>query len=162
MASKTIIAASVCIIGVLVCMKSINNKPRGFRNNNPLNIDYNKANDWDGQVGIEKGVSSPRFARFSSMEYGVRAAAKLIQNYMKRYGLKTVYGIINRWAPSVENNTHAYAEHVAHKLGVSPYEPIQEIDIPELLYHMIKHENGQYLDMAIVTKGAKMAGVTAL
>lgn len=151
---------TLAIVGGMLLMANQVREPRGFRNNNPLNIDYNKANDWDGQIGIEKGVSSPRFARFSSMEYGVRAAAKLVQNYMNRYGLRTVYGIINRWAPSVENDTHAYAEHVAHKLGVSPYEPIQELDIPELLYHMIKHENGKYLDMATVTKGAQMAGVS--
>lgn len=136
-------------------------KPRGFRNNNPLNIDFNKANDWEGQVGIETGVTNPRFAKFVSMEYGVRAAAVLVRNYMRKYGLTTVHGIINRWAPSVENNTYAYSEHVAHKLGVSPYEPIQESDIPELLYHMIKHENGQYLDMATVIEGSKMAGISA-
>jgi hypothetical protein len=141
----------------------MNNKmqPRGFRNNNPLNIDYNKANQWDGQLGLEQGVSNPRFARFSSMKYGVRAAAKLVQNYMRRYGLKSVHDIINRWAPNNENNTYAYVEHVAHKLGVSPYEPILESDIPNLLYHMIKHENGQYLDMETVVEGAKLAGIAA-
>ncbi|WP_069447307.1 hypothetical protein [Vibrio scophthalmi] len=139
-------------------------KPRGFRNNNPLNIDYNKANNWDGQMGIEtdvpKGVK-PRFIKFSSMEYGVRAAAKLVKNYMNIHGLRTVHGIINRWAPDSENVTHAYVEHVAHKLGVSPYEPILESDIPELLYYMIKHENGEYLDMATVIEGSKMAGIAA-
>ncbi|KAB1458355.1 structural protein [Vibrio panuliri] len=142
-------------------MKKTLLKPRGFRNNNPLNIDFNNANNWSGQVGIETGVSNPRFAKFSSMEYGVRAAAKLIQNYMRRYNLKTVSAIINRWAPSIENDTNAYAEHVASKLGVSPYAPILESDIPELLYHMIKHENGQYLDRDTVNKGARLAGIAA-
>jgi hypothetical protein len=153
----------VCALFIIAGLIMTNaRKPRGFRNNNPLNIDYNGANNWDGQTGMEIGVPSPRFARFSSMEYGVRAAAKLVKNYMNRHGLRTVYGIINRWAPSVENDTNAYAQHVAHKLGVSPYEPIHELDIPELLYHMIKHENGQYLDMATVTKGSRMAGVTCV
>lgn len=132
--------------------------PRGFRNNNPLNIEYNPRNPWKGQTGIE---SAGRFATFESMEHGVRAGAKLVQNYMRRYGLRTVYGIINRWAPSHENDTNAYAEHVAQKLGVSPYEPIQESDIPELIYHMIKHENGEYLDRQTVEQGARMAGVLA-
>ncbi|WP_197740083.1 hypothetical protein [Vibrio taketomensis] len=50
---------------------------------------------------------------------------------------------------------------MAHELDVSPYEPIIEADIPELLYHMIKHENGQYLDMATVRRGSQMAGVIA-
>ncbi|WP_240314535.1 structural protein P5 [Vibrio tetraodonis] len=153
------LAFAIAIVGGMIVMANQVREPRGFRNNNPLNIDYNKANDWEGQVGMERGVLAPRFARFSSMEYGVRAAAKLVKTYMNRYGLRSVYGIVNRWAPSVENDTNAYAEHVAYKLGVSPYEPIQELDIPELLYHMIKHENGQYLDMATVKKGSQMAGV---
>ncbi|SKA58576.1 hypothetical protein SAMN02745132_02992 [Enterovibrio nigricans DSM 22720] len=135
--------------------------PRGFRNNNPLNIDYHPANQWDGQTGLETSGNPPRFATFSSMEYGVRAGTKLVQTYMRRYGLKTVHGIINRWAPDSENNTYAYVEHVAHELGVSPYEPLREADIPTLLYHMIKHENGRYLDMAIVRQGAAMAGIAA-
>ncbi|WP_217627874.1 structural protein P5 [Vibrio scophthalmi] len=159
-AKKIILAVLALFIMAGLVMKKVI-KPRGFRNNNPLNIDYNKANNWDGQIGIETGVNNPRFAKFESMEYGVRAAAKLVQNYMRKYGLTTVHGIINRWAPSVENNTYAYSEHVAHKLGVSPYEPILERDIPELLYYMIKHENGEYLDMATVIEGSKMAGIAA-
>ncbi|KXF81774.1 hypothetical protein ATN88_00015 [Enterovibrio coralii] len=135
-------------------------QPRGFRNNNPLNIDYNPANQWEGQTGKETGKGA-RFATFSAMEYGVRAGAKLVSNYMRRYHINTVHGIINRWAPESENNTYAYVEHVSHKLGVSPYEPIKEADIPELLYHMIKHENGRYLDMAIIRQGAAMAGIAA-
>ncbi|WP_245688438.1 structural protein P5 [Vibrio sonorensis] len=162
MKPKQLVLTVALLLLVVGMMMTKVTQPRGFRNNNPLNIDYNKANDWDGQVGIEKGVSNPRFARFSSMEYGVRAAAKLVRNYMNRHGLRTVYGIISRWAPSVENNTNAYAEHVAHKLGVSPYEPIQELDIPELLYHMIKHENGKYLDMEVVRLGSKMAGIVVV
>ncbi|WP_232060919.1 structural protein P5 [Vibrio taketomensis] len=160
MKSKWVVITVIAFLLAGVYMKRTI-KPRGFRNNNPLNIDYNQANDWDGQTGIETGVSHPRFARFSSMEYGVRAGAKLVQNYMRHYGIRTVYGIINRWAPNSENDTYAYAEHVAHELDVSPYEPIIEADIPELLYHMIKHENGQYLDMATVRRGSQMAGVIA-
>ncbi|EGA65105.1 hypothetical protein [Vibrio brasiliensis] len=159
MATQTKIIALALLLTTAGVIMSKAIEPRGFRNNNPLNIDYNPSNQWDGQTGIEKGVPSPRFATFKSKKWGVRAAAKLVRNYMNFYGLRTVYGIVDRWAPSVENDTNAYAEHVAHKLGVSPYEPILESDIPELLYHMIKHENGKYLDRETVNLGAKMAGI---
>ncbi len=161
--SWIIILLSLLAIGVYMTRKNVSpllgmtaHLPRGFRNKNPLNIEYNPKNNWTGQTGIEP---AGRFATFDSMEYGVRAGAKLVRNYMRRHGLRTVYSIINRWAPSHENDTNAYAEHVANKLGVSPYEPIQESDISELIYHMIKHENGEYLDRDIVEQGARLAGV---
>ncbi|HDL9484129.1 TPA: structural protein P5, partial [Vibrio cholerae] len=35
-------------IGVLLYMGVQAAMPRGIRNKNPLNIEYNKANDWEG------------------------------------------------------------------------------------------------------------------
>ena len=46
---------------------------RGIRNADPGNIDYNKANDWLGQVSFDPLIES-RFARF-------RALGKLLRNY---------------------------------------------------------------------------------
>ena len=54
MASKTIIAASVCIIGGLAYMTYRKTLPRGVRNNNPLNIRESKGDrtQWNGeQIG---------------------------------------------------------------------------------------------------------------
>ncbi|SFO05754.1 hypothetical protein [Xenorhabdus japonica] len=56
---------------------------RGIRNHNPGNIDHNSANKWQGQIGIETGVKNPRFCRFESPEYGIRALMKLLTNYHK-------------------------------------------------------------------------------
>lgn len=84
---------------------------RGVRNNNPGNIDYNPANKWVGQLGIEQG-KNPRFALFDTPENGIRALGKLLQTYRTKYGLKTVGGIISRWAPGVENDTAAYVRAV--------------------------------------------------
>ena len=100
--------------------------PRGIRNNNPGNIDYNPRNAWNGQLGLEVGVARPRFARFDTPENGIRALGKLLINYRGRDGLPGVGGpgidtvreTIGRWAPGNENDTEAYIAAVAAKLGV--------------------------------------------
>ena len=101
--------------------------PRGVRNNNPGNIDYNPRNAWQGQLGLEIGVPSPRFARFDTPENGIRALGKLLINYRGKDGMPGVGGpgidtvreAITRWAPGNENNTDAYIAAVARRLGVS-------------------------------------------
>lgn len=126
---------------------------RGIRNNNPGNIDYNPRNQWQGQLGIEEGVAKPRFARFDSPENGIRALGKLLLNYRGKDGMPgvggpgidTVLETINRWAPSVENNTSAYASAVAKRLGAKPTDVI-DVRRPgvlrELVLGIILHENG--------------------
>jgi hypothetical protein len=101
--------------------------PRGVRNNNPGNIDYNPRNAWQGQLGLEVGVPSPRFARFDKPENGIRALGKLLINYRGKDGMPGVGGpgidtvreTITRWAPGNENNTEAYIAAVARRLGVN-------------------------------------------
>ncbi|WP_421552286.1 structural protein P5 [Pseudomonas yamanorum] len=101
--------------------------PRGVRNNNPGNIDYNPRNAWQGQLGLEVGVPSPRFARFDTPENGIRALGKLLINYRGKDGtpgvggpgIDTVRETITRWAPGNENNTEAYIAAVARRLGVN-------------------------------------------
>ncbi|WCE30099.1 structural protein P5 [Vibrio sp. SCSIO 43137] len=129
---------------------------RGFRNKNPLNIEYNKHNKWDGQTGVEP---QGRFAQFSEMKYGVRAGAKLLQTYMGKYGLRTVHGIINRWAPAHENDSHGYAEFVAKGVGVHIHDLVSVDDIPDIIYFMVKMECGSYLDMDTIEEGCQLAGV---
>ena len=114
-------------------------KPRGIRNNNPGNIEFNPANQWRGQVG-----NDGRFAIFDKPENGIRALARTLFNYNRFYGISTVAGIINRYAPDSENNTAAYVDHVSSRLGVSPSDRL-ELDsvMPELVAAIINHENGQ-------------------
>lgn len=119
------------------------NMPRGIRNNNPGNIDYNRANKWKGQLGLEVGTPKPRFARFDTPENGIRAIAKLLLGYHRK-GFTTVAAMINRWAPPVENDTGSYAHAVAKRLGVKPDQPIT-LDYKTLVIFVtaiIMHENG--------------------
>ncbi len=57
-----------------------------------------------------------RFCVFRSPEWGIRALVKIIQTYERKYSLDTVRGIINRWAPPVENDTGSYISQVAKAL----------------------------------------------
>ena len=82
-------------------------KMRGQRNNNPLNIKYVKTTIWVGQVrDIER--SDKVFAEFTDMKYGIRAAIKLIRNYIHK-GYNTIDKIISRWCPDdTQSNYQKY------------------------------------------------------
>lgn len=148
--------------------------PRGVRNNNPGNIDYHARNNWVGQVGIETGVSNPRFARFDTMENGIRALGKLLQTYFNR-GQNTVLKIIGGagpgkpgWAPPSENDTAAYASAVARALGVGVNDRINVKDpttLRKLTEAIIRHENGGLagVTLAQIAEGVRRAlgGVAA-
>ena len=133
---------------------------RGIRNNNPGNIDYNPTNNWQGQLKVDKTIE-PRFCRFDTPENGIRALGKLLQTYQSKYGLTTVEGIINRWAPSVENNTKAYVRAVEKTIGSIPGATITLKDPRTLglfIKAIIRHENSNYeYSDAIMSEGVRRA-----
>lgn len=143
--------------------------PRGVRNNNPGNIDFNPRNAWQGQLGLEQGVAKPRFARFDEPENGIRALGKLLINYRGKdgmpgvggKGIDTVLETINRWAPSNENDTQAYAGSVAKRLGVRTTDPINIKDpatLRGMVVSIIIHENGgNPYSPAIINEGVRRA-----
>jgi hypothetical protein len=134
---------------------------RGIRNNNPGNLDYSKANNWQGQLGIEVGVPNPRFARFDTPENGIRALAKTLRTYHNKHGLNTIKGIINRWAPPVENDTGSYAMAVARKIGVNETDPVDvnsDKILRPLVEAIIQHENGSMpYTPAVINEGVRRA-----
>ena len=120
---------------------------RGVRNNNPGNIDYNKANAWQGQLGLELGVPKPRFARFDSPENGIRALGKLLLTYQDKHKLRTVSAIISRWAPSNENDTASYVRAVERLTNTKPGDTIDLRSygvMSGFVKAIIHHENAGY------------------
>lgn len=111
---------------------------RGLRNNNPGNI-RKSGTAWQGLAPAQTDDS---FFQFVSPEYGIRALGKVLNTYMNAYGLITVNGIINRWAPPNENNTDAYVQAVADSMEVDPNQALTDMDVPALTKAIIKHENG--------------------
>ncbi|TMO20470.1 structural protein P5, partial [Pseudoalteromonas sp. S4492] len=70
----------------------------------------------------------------------------------------TVGEIINTWAPPHENNTTAYINSVASKLGVEPETRISRQEYPELIAAIILHENGrQPYTMDTINAGVALA-----
>lgn len=134
---------------------------RGVRNRNPGNIDYNPANHWQGQLGMEVGVPRPRFARFDTPENGIRALGRVLLTYQRKHGLKTVKAIIARWAPSVENDTAAYVRAVEANTGTRPGAEI-DLSTPSLMAGFVRaiihHENAGYAyPDAVLAEGVRRA-----
>ena len=108
----------------------------GQRNNNPLNIRRGKTL-WKGEApqalpqrgnrplvaerlgSVSDGGQSGKgaFCRFSSVEWGIRAAFCLLRTYRNKYKAVCIEDIITRWAPPSENDTRAYIEAVCRLTG---------------------------------------------
>lgn len=132
------------------------NQPRGIRNNNPLNIRENQAVDYDWLGEHELDLDS-EFEEFETPVHGIRAGARILRNYRDIHGLNTVSGIINRWAPTIENDTQSYIDSVSSKIGVSPNQLLDNEIYPELIAAMIYHENGaQPYSMEQINEGFVM------
>ena len=93
---------------------------RGIRNNNPLNIRRNPRNRWRG---LRKEQTDKSFCQFTEMKWGLRAAIRLMENYIRR-GAQTPRQIISRWAPPSENNTSGYITQACQRAGLDPDFPV--------------------------------------
>lgn len=136
---------------------------RGYRNKNPGNIDWSARNKWQGQVGIEQTGSPPRFAVFETHQHGIRALAMLLTTYQDRYKLRTVRGIIDRWAPGHENNTSAYVSAVSRAIKRESNEELDlhtYADLRPLVEAIITHElGGNPYPASVIDEGLRLAGV---
>lgn len=120
---------------------------RGERNNNPGNIRESDGDGthWKGERATDDDKS---FEEFDTPEDGIRALAKVLLNYQRKHGLRTVSAIINRWAPTNENDTLAYVDAVAKSIGVLT---LAELDLEDssilfgLVKAIIRHENGRVI-----------------
>lgn len=143
---------------------------RGERNNNPANIERVAANKWQGHLSeadyrnsTEAVTNGGRFDVFYTIEDGIRAPAVLLIAYQDRYGLRTIAGIIGRWAPAGENDAGSYIRHVSSLTGFAP-DAVLDLHtyahLAPLLKAIITHENGRnvYSD-ATIDDGLFRAGV---
>lgn len=141
--------------------------PRGIRNNNPGNIDRGNSK-WQGLAADQTGDS--RFAVFKDATWGIRALAVTLITYQDKHKIETIRGIINRWAPPVENDTNAYVNAVALACDVSADEAVNvhnySVMCP-LAEAIIRHENGKgplatpntWYERATIDTGLQRAGV---
>lgn len=131
---------------------------RGVRNHNPGNIRRVDGQVWKGQSASQ---TDPDFVQFDDPVYGIRALTVLLLNYYRWYGLNTVEQIINRWAPSVENDTTEYVRVVAMRMGVAPDKALdlyKRNTLRSLVTAIIWVETGGYEYSAdVIEHGVSMA-----
>ena len=134
--------------------------PRGIRNNNPGNIEWGSFTRGMGATG-----SDGRFATFNTMAEGVCALARLLIVYYDKQlpnRIDTIREVIERWAPSSENDTNAYIMAVCHLCEVGPDDILDLHDFPALYWLTVaigEHENGHDAFTRSVTDADLDAGV---
>lgn len=127
--------------------------PRGIRNCNPLNI--RKGASWQGLADFQ---TDPQFCVFRSMVYGLRAAHKLLRNYItgmdgRTFPCDTLSTIISKWAPPTENATTKYIDFVSKETGLNPFERLHHLDrkmMCDIVCAMAFVECGQRIDRSLV------------
>ena len=135
------------------------NLPRGIRNNNPGNIRI-ANNNWQGKVPVSENTDGD-FEQFYKMEMGVRALTKLGWTYLRQNPNHTILSFIEKYAPNNENNSLAYAETVASRLGVSIEHSVNDIytDVSSqylFILAIIRHENGIAFDNQEISDGVEL------
>lgn len=137
-------------------MSSSKTIPRGIRNNNPLNI--RKGNSW---IGERYPQIDREFEEFETIEYGIRAAFKLMRNYISGFGgrsvkYNTIRKLIRRWAPPTENATQRYIDFVCKEVDKDQNEVIFFSDrklMVAICRAMAFVECGQWIDVAKFESG---------
>lgn len=145
--------AKSAILGTMLTTMTLNSQgadSRGFKNNNPGNI--RKSNiTWQGKIGDDGS-----FVTFKTMDYGVRALARILKTYHKNYNLNTINGIITRYAPPKENNTKRYIEFVSRETGINKNTALNLNDstvMEKIINAIIKFENGKSISLDIIKSG---------
>ena len=122
------------------CSKAPNS--RGLRNNNPGNIRIGNS-AWMGKIPVSQNTDGS-FEQFETWVYGLRAMIKLIRNYIYD-GNDSINKIISKYAPTSENNTHAYINFVVSRSGIlsnKQLDPNNKTDFRKIIKAMVEQELG--------------------
>ena len=125
---------------------------RGIRNRNPGNI-RRSGGHYKGEV-VPSGDSE--FKQFETMAWGYRAMFVLLDGYARRHGRNTIRTMIERYAPSCENNTRAYISTVAALSGIGCDDVLDTRSMEMMtavVAAMSRVENGMPADMRQVEEG---------
>jgi len=131
--------------------------PLGIRNNNPLNIRKVKGQHWQGEALPQRGSGEgASFVRFSSLDWGLRAAFCILRTYRNKYKAVCIEDIITRWAPPTENDTRKYISDLCLLTGFGGKERLTENEWPKLVQAMARIECGTTLSSELIAKGFEL------
>ena len=107
--------------------------------NNPFNIKRRvDGGKWQGEIGYDK----QGHVHFSSLEYGIRAAAFTLRSYYKKHKIDTLESIIDRFC----GGNKQYVSFLSKRMKLRPNERFNVLNkMSELLRHMSKYESGKEL-----------------
>lgn len=120
--------------------------PRGYRNNNPLNIRKNDIR-WKGQVESD----DKEFCTFDSPVFGWRAALIILMRTYRKRGWTTIRQAIEHWAPENENDTEVYIRNMVKLTGIDENQTLRMMDYKSLAKAMARFENGFLNDEGLST-----------
>ena len=100
-----------------------------------------------------------------SMEYGLRAAFRLLRNYISgwsgtRKPCKNVHDIVSKWAPASENNTDKYIEFVCKQTGLHQFQSLNFSDrktMIAIVAAMAEVECGRKIDINLIESAYDLA-----
>lgn len=129
----------------------------GIRNNNPLNIRKVAGVRWRGSLTSDPSPQGEgSFVRFESLEWGIRAAMKILRTYRDKHAATSIREIVSRWAPPTENNTDAYIATVCRLTGFGGNERLGEKQWPALIKAMAIVESGLTLSDETIAAAQKL------
>jgi hypothetical protein len=106
--------------------------------NNPGNLRVTNQ-PWVGKTTPE----GAEFETFDTAEHGLRAMAIILKNDIKN-GVNTIEKIVEKWAPTNENDTDAYIDAVSDFTGYDSYTILtaNADTLAELVEAIVRQENG--------------------
>lgn len=125
-----------------------------MKNNNPGNLEKSGIN-WDGEIN-GKG----RFVSFDTPLSGARASARNLHTYIHKHKLDTIAEIIDRWAPSNENDTALYIKQVSEWTGIPAKASIagDSAKQAKVLQAIFRKETGKKFPMNFILHAMRAAG----
>ena len=136
-------------------IKAQNGLPLGLRKKNPGNI--RPGAGFIGETGDDDGG----YATFGSDDEGLRAIQRLLMTYGDKYGVNTLRGLANRYAPPSDNNpTENYIDFLADKTGIDPDAEINLADRgSDIIPAIVGFEQGQQpYSQAQIDRAIRAAG----
>ena len=127
--------------------------------NNPMNLRPMTKGLYQGQKGVYNSTVG-NFCIFIDYLHSYRAAIKLLNTYYTKYGLNTIEGLINRYAPASENSTNSYVDFVSKQSGFDKNELLtfDNDTIFKIIQPMARMESNTNLDKHTFDSAWSLAG----